>query len=249
MLPLQPLGDDRERGLPLGPGAAGREPAHHAQIVLVALRLRRLRQHERRPHLGSLGELEGRRRDADHDVGLGVDRDRLADDGLAAIDALPQRVTEYGDPVLPLASLLGEEAAAGDRSDAYGLEERRADPVALDPLGGLAAAQAGVPPQQPDQIAEGARRLRLPVEQVGGRHVREIDAVEVAPRLVHAHQPLLVRERESAQHDRVEHVEDDGVGGEPERERRDQEDTRSPALDERPESEAGVFEHGSSRRP
>jgi hypothetical protein len=149
-------------------------------------------------------------------------------------------VAQHGRALPPLARLLGQEAAPRPRGDTQRLEEGRTDAVALDALGRLAAAQARVPPLQADELAEHAARLRLPVEEVCGRDVREVDAVEVPERLVDAHQPLLVRERERAHHDRVEHVEDDGVGREPQRQRRHQQQAGGRALDEPSKGVAGV---------
>jgi hypothetical protein len=90
------------------------------------------------------------------------------------------------------------------------------------------------------------RSKTLPVDQVAGGDVRQVDAVEVARRLVEADRPLLVREGERPQHDRVEHIEDDGVGREPQRQRGDEQQAGARALDEGSEGEAGVFEPGSS---
>ena len=124
--------------------------------------------------------------------------------------------------MLALARFLREEPAPLGRGHAQHVEERRAHQVALDPLGGLAAAQVRVPPLEAHEVAERRPGLRLPVDQVRGRHVREVDAVEVPRGLVDPDEPRLVREVEGPQHHGVEDVEDRRVGREPERQRRDQ---------------------------
>ena len=134
--------------------------------------------------------------------------------------ALPQAVSEHDAAVLSARFLLGEEVAPCDRLDAEHAEEICRHEKALHVLGFVLADQVGVPELPGREPLEGVGLLPLHVEEVGGRHrLLRIDVLRAAVR--EQRDAIGVGHRERAQHERVDHLEDGGVGADAERQRDD----------------------------
>src|SRR5438034_6609321 len=128
---------------------------------------------QRRRHLGLRGperrEAKLRRHNADHRVGLAVQRDRLPGDiRIAAKTPLPHWIAEHEDAVVAGLQVFGLKRASHERFDAKNLEHPLAKPDAGNGLGPVAARQRSTPSLRGSHPLE-TPALGAPVQKVRRR--------------------------------------------------------------------------------
>ena len=171
------------------------------------------------PQLRPVGPSETRRHDADDGRGLAVHVHAPADRcRVRSEERVPRRLIEDHHRLGRHRILCGRERPAERRRRAQHIEERCGDVRARQLL-----RVARLDREGEQLVAHAGHRRQRPVVVLD---VEELSRGMAGPRLVgrrrpHADDPRFVAERQRTQQHAVDHAEDGGVGGNPERNRRD----------------------------
>ncbi len=224
---LQPLADRPQRGVGLPHGTAGSEQPHHGQRPLIAAGA--VGDHERQPDvdLAERSDLDRGREDADDRVPPAVEGDRASGDPRIGREARhPEVVAQHDDGGRAGPVVAGEQRAPDDRLEIPLAEEIRRDERHGDGQRIAAADER--------HALIGLRR-----EALERRRLRDLAVVagrQLSPFLVRSpigavdgDEAIGVADRQRAQDQQVGEAEDDGVGGDREPER-ENDDERGAAL-------------------
>ena len=222
-----------------------REPREHDVAVPAAGALVELSaaDEERPPQLDlDVRELEVRRHHADDLDGRAIELDLPAEHVRIRGEALPpERMADHDDPRC-LDEVGRFECPPQERRRAQQLEKARRDEGQRDPLGVVGAgdrAARELRPHVSGHLAE-LPAFRLPVAEVEIRRaVGQVLADVPGPE--HG-DPLGLVVRQVAQHHRLEHAEDGGVGADTERQRQHRDRGEGRILDQRADAEPEILQ-------
>ena len=152
-----------------GHGYAGREPAHHRQVPLIAFGLRLGRQHQWRPHVRAVRHAEAGRHHSDHLARDACQRELLAKHVRTRAELAPPELIPQHDDRDLTGGVGGGQCAAQQWRLPEDLEQLRRDEKAGELLWRSVEKVLRVPPFDRGQPIEDVARLLAPIEEISRR--------------------------------------------------------------------------------